>query len=725
MKAVVLAEKPSVARDIARVLGCHKKGDGFLEGNKYIVTWALGHLVTLADPDHYDKKYSAWKLEDLPMLPPKMNTVVMPKTRKQYNAVTSQLRRNDVNEIIIATDAGREGELVARLIIKQAKMTQKPIKRLWISSVTDKAIKDGFAKLQDGHKYDNLYASAMARATADWYVGMNATRALTTKYNAQLSSGRVQTPTLAMIALREQEIKNFKSQTYYGIQALSDSVIFTWRDKKTGNANVFDSILIEETLKHLGSANLVITDIQKKQKQLPAPLLYDLTELQRDANKKYDYSAKQTLSVMQNLYERHKMLTYPRTDSRYISRDIVPTLAERVKASGIAAYKALSEFAQKGGINIQKNVVNDAKVSDHHAIIPTEQPANLSALSESERHIYDLVLRRFYAVLLENYIYDETKVVATANSEQFVAKGKQVRQLGWKTAYTKNDFDEEQEENQNLPNYQIGQSLTVRQFAKTTGKTTPPAHFTEATLLSAMEKPAQYVKGLAPDIIKQLAEAGGLGTVATRADIIEKLFSSFVIEKQNQTILITKKGEQLLELAPSKLKSPILTAQWERNLTDIARGKIKDQKFINEIKNYTKELVQEIKGSKSTFKHQNISSKNCPTCNKPMLEVNGKKGKLLVCSDRECGTRQNVSMITNARCPECKKKLELFGEGEGKIFVCRCGFREKLSAFEKRRASENNGKSASKHEVQNYLKQQQKTDDKAPNAFAKAFGNLK
>ncbi|GBU10835.1 DNA topoisomerase III [Erysipelotrichaceae bacterium] len=719
MKAVVLAEKPSVARDIARVLGCSKKGDGYLEGNKYIVTWALGHLVTLADPEFYNKKYKAWNLEDLPMMPDNMQTVIMPKTAKQYHAVAKQLKRNDVNEIIIATDAGREGELVARLIMKESKV-KKPYRRLWISSVTDKAIRDGFAKLQDGKKYDNLYYSAFARASADWYVGMNATRALTTKYNAQLSSGRVQTPTLAMIALREQEIKSFRSRKYFGIQALAHNIVFTWKDLKTNLANSFDEQYITDKVKELQGSSLSIKDVKKQGKKTPASLLYDLTELQRDANKKYGMSAKQTLSAMQGLYEQHKMLTYPRTDSRYISHDIVPTLKDRITAAGVGEYATTANLILKTPIKIMSMAVNDEKVSDHHAIIPTEQRANLSALSDMERKIYSLVVRRFFAVLLPSFEYEETIITAAVGLESFSAKGKRILKKGWKVAYS-----DEDEKDQLLPEIKIGQTLKIDSISRTSGVTTPPAHLTEATLLSAMEKPSKYMSGLSAQVIKQLDEAGGLGTVATRADIIEKLFGSFVIEKKDQAIHITPKGIQLLSLAPEKLCSPVLTAQWEGQLTKIASGALPAAVFIKNIKEYTSELVQEIKSSSAVFKHQNISSKSCPTCSMPMLEVTGKKGKMLVCSDRECGTRQNVSMVTNARCPECKKKLEMFGEGDGRIFVCRCGYREKLSSFEKRRAQESNTKAATKSEVQNFLKKQQKEEPPIANAFAKAFGSLK
>jgi len=396
-KSLVLAEKPSVARDIANVLKCHKKGNGFLEGDKYIVTWALGHLVTLADPESYDVKYKTWNLEDLPMLPERLRLTVIKQSGKQYNAVKSQLNRNDVKEIIIATDAGREGELVARWIIAKANV-KKPMKRLWISSVTDKAIKEGFANLKPGNNYDNLYAAAVARSEADWYIGLNATRALTTRFNAQLNCGRVQTPTVAIIAAREDEIKNFKPQTYYGIEAQTDSLKLTWQDAN-GNSRSFTKEKTDVIVKALGSQDAKIVALDRKPKKSFAPGLYDLTELQRDANKLFGYSAKETLNIMQKLYESHKVLTYPRTDSRYLSSDLVGTLPERLKACGIGEYRSLTNKILTKPIKANKSFVDDSKVSDHHAIIPTEGYVNLSAFNDKERKIYDLVVKRFLAVL--------------------------------------------------------------------------------------------------------------------------------------------------------------------------------------------------------------------------------------------------------------------------------------------------------------------------------------
>ncbi|MGE8006093.1 DNA topoisomerase III [Lysinibacillus sp. NPDC093216] len=726
VKSVVIAEKPSVARDIANVLKCNKKGNGFLEGDKYIVTWALGHLVTLADPEAYDNKYKTWNLEDLPMLPDRMKLVVMKQTGKQYNAVKSQLTRNDVNEIIVATDAGREGELVARWIIDKANV-KKPIKRLWISSVTDKAIKEGFANLKPGKNYENLYAAAVARSEADWYIGLNATRALTTRFNAQLNCGRVQTPTVAMIAAREDEIKNFKAQTYYGIEAQTDSLKLTWQDAN-GNSRSFNKEKVDVIVKALGNQDAKIASIDRKPKKSFAPGLYDLTELQRDANKLFGYSAKETLNIMQKLYESHKVLTYPRTDSRYLSSDIVGTLPERLKACGIGEYRTLTNKILTKPVKANKSFVDDSKVSDHHAIIPTEGYVNLSAFNDKERKIYDLVVKRFLAVLFPAQEYEQLTVQAQIGKEKFIAKGKTVTVAGWKEVY-QNRFDDEEStddvKEQLLPRLEQGQVLKTKLIAQTSGQTKPPARFTEATLLSAMENPTKYMETNDKKLADTLKSTGGLGTVATRADIIEKLFNSFLIEKRGgKEIHITSKGRQLLDLVPEELRSPATTAEWEQKLELISKGKLKKDVFINEMKKHTQEIVAEIKASDKKYKHDNISTKSCPDCGKPMLEVNGKKGKMLVCQDRDCGHRKNVSRVTNARCPQCKKKLELRGEGDGQIFVCKCGYREKLSAFEARRKKEGGGK-VDKRSVQKYMKQQEKEAEPINNAFADLLKGMK
>lgn len=725
-KSVVIAEKPSVARDIARVLKCDKKGNGYLEGNKYIVTWALGHLVTLADPESYDMKYKKWNLEDLPMLPERLKLTVIKQTGKQFNAVKSQLLRKDVNEIIVATDAGREGELVARWIIDKVKLN-KPIKRLWISSVTDKAIKDGFANLKPGKAYDNLYASAVARSEADWYIGLNATRALTTRFNAQLNCGRVQTPTVAMIASREDEIKNFKAQTYYGIEAQTmEKLKLTWQDTN-GNSRSFNKEKIDGIVRGLDKQNATVVEIDKKQKKSFSPGLYDLTELQRDANKKFGYSAKETLNIMQKLYEQHKVLTYPRTDSRYISSDIVGTLPERLKACGVGEYRPFAHKVLQKPIKPNKSFVDDSKVSDHHAIIPTEGYVNFSAFTDKERKIYDLVVKRFLAVLFPAFEYEQLTLRTKVGSETFIARGKTILHAGWKEVYENRFEDDDVTDDvkeQLLPHIEKGDTLTVKLLMQTSGQTKAPARFNEATLLSAMENPTKYMDTQNKQLADTLKSTGGLGTVATRADIIDKLFNSFLIEKRGKDIHITSKGRQLLDLVPEELKSPTLTGEWEQKLEAIAKGKLKKEVFISEMKNYTKEIVSEIKSSDKKYKHDNISTKSCPDCGKPMLEVNGKKGKMLVCQDRECGHRKNVSRTTNARCPQCKKKLELRGEGAGQIFACKCGYREKLSTFQERRKKES-GNKADKRDVQKYMKQQNKEEEPLNNPFAEALKKLK
>ncbi|OUP50830.1 DNA topoisomerase III [Lachnoclostridium sp. An181] len=730
MKSLVIAEKPSVGRDIARVLGCKKSNRQVLEGGKYVVTWALGHLVTLADPEEYSKQYKEWNLEQLPMMPKDMKLVVIKQTAKQYQVVKSQLFRNDIGEIIIATDAGREGELVARWILEKAGCKKK-VKRLWISSVTDKAIRDGFANLKDGSDYLPLYAAAWARAEADWLVGINATRALTCKYNAQLSCGRVQTPTLAMIAKREEEIRAFKPEEYYGISLLAGGVRFTWKDKKSGSLRSFQKERMDSILSSCKRGKLTVVKVDRKLKKQPAPGLYDLTELQRDANKKFGLSAKETLNIMQRLYENHKVLTYPRTDSRYIGTDIMPTVSERLKACAVGPYRKMAGSLSMRPLKGNKSFVDDKKVSDHHAIIPTEQFVQLDHMTNDERKIYDLVIRRFCAVFYPAFEYEQTTVEAELNGECFTAKGKIVKSSGWKDAYETYTDDDSEEENgetplkdQSLPPLKEHTSLEVVKMEMTKGKTKPPAHFNEATLLSAMENPVKYMESRDAKAIKTLGETGGLGTVATRADIIDKLFHTFLMEKKGNDILITSKAKQLLELVPEDLKKPELTADWEMKLSKIAQGKMKKEGFLRDIRNYTEEIVSEIKTGDGTFRHDNLTNTKCPVCGKRMLAVNGKNSKLLVCQDRACGHRETISRTTNARCPKCHRKLELYVKGKEDTFICNtCGYKEKLSAFQERRKKE--GAGVNKREVQRYLNQQKKEAEKPINsAFADAFAKL-
>lgn len=722
---LVLAEKPSVGKDIAKVLGCNKAGNGYLEGSKYIVTWALGHLVTLADPEQYNNKYKKWEMEDLPIIPSNMKIEIIKQTSKQYNVVKSQLVRSDVTDIVIATDAGREGELVARWIIEKSNV-KKPIKRLWISSVTDKAIKEGFNNLKDGKLYENLYASAVARSEADWIVGINATRALTCKHNAQLSCGRVQTPTVAMIAALEEEIRTFKPEVYYGIEATGSNLKFTYHDSKSNDTKTFDKEKCDNILNSLKGKDLIISNISRTQDKTYAPLLYDLTELQRDGNKIYGFSAKETLSIMQTLYERHKVLTYPRTDSRYISEDVVDTLKDRVKACSVGPNSKIGFKISSQPIRGNKNFVNNSKVSDHHAIIPTEQKVYLQDLSDKERKIYDLVVKRFLAVLSKPFEFEKIVISGKVGSENFTTKGKVTVSLGWKVIYNSYEDDEMLDDFpvEKLNTLKNGSTIKISSIKQTWGETKPPARFTEASLLSAMENPVRYMKEANKDLKKTIGETGGLGTVATRADIIEKLFNSFVIEKKDKFIYTTSKGRQLLELSPKDLKSPTLTAEWELKLNDISKGKLNKNSFVNEMKKYTETIIKEIKSSEQKFKHDNETKTKCPDCGNYLLEVNGKKGIMLVCQNRECGYRKGIAQVTNARCPNCHKKLELRGEGEGKIFVCKCGFREKLSAFNKRKQQETSSIS-NKEAVKFIAKQNNKQEENINTALADALAKLK
>jgi DNA topoisomerase III len=716
-RILVLAEKPSVGRDLAKVLNCNQGGAGCLMGNKYIVTWALGHLVTLADPEAYGEKYKTWSLDNLPMLPNKMELVVIKETSKQFGIVKSLLKRPDIDELVIATDAGREGELVARWIIIKAGFA-KPIKRLWISSQTDKSIKDGFNNLKPGREYENLYKSAECRAEADWLIGLNVTRALTCKHNAQLSAGRVQTPTLAMIVERENEIRRFIPKDYWSINANVNGFTLQWQDK-AGQTRLFNKQQAEELLAKVKGQDGNVIEVKKEAKEEQPPLAYDLTELQRDANRKYSYSAKQTLGIMQKLYETYKVVTYPRTDSRHITEDIVPTLPDRLKSISTGPYAEAARTLLRGRIKTTKRFVDSSKVTDHHAIIPTEQPVNLSELDREERNIFDLIAKRFIAVLSPAFEYEQTTVKVDVKGELFCAKGKIVKSKGWKSIYEgqpSEDTASEEEQDQNLPDVKRGDKLKLNSVQLTTGKTKPPARYTEATLLTAMEHPGKFIEN---DALREaMDKTSGLGTPATRADIIEKLFNSFCMERRGKEIHPTSKGIQLVDMVPSDLKSPELTAKWEQRLTLISRGKSNPNEFITELKGYASKLVSNVIASADVYKHDNMTREKCPDCGKYLLEVNGKKGKMLVCQDRECGYRKGLSMVSNARCPECHKKMEIKGEGENKGFFCSCGYREKLEAFNKRK-----GDQVNKKEVGLFLNQQE--DEGINSALADALSKWK
>ncbi len=492
-KTLVIAEKPSVGRDIAKVLKCNINKGAYIEGDKYVITWALGHLVGLMDPEGYGEKYKTWSMDTLPMLPKYMKLTVLKKTSKQYNEVKKQMLRQDINEIVIATDAGREGELVARWIIEKAGV-KKPLKRLWISSQTNKAIIDGFNNLKDAKEYDNLYRAAVARAEADWLVGLNVTRALTCKYNAQLSAGRVQSPTLAMIVNKEEEIKNFKPVYYYNLSAKANGFTLNWINDKN-NGLIYDEDFANKILAKVKGSEGEVIEINKSDKKVYSKALYDLTELQRDANKIWGYSAKQTLNIMQRLYENHKVLTYPRTDSRYITTDIVATIPDRLKAVAFGEYRIYADMLLKSTIKGNKNYVDNSKVSDHHAIIPTEEKGNLANLSLEEKHIYDLVVKRFLSVMMPPYIYEQTKVKVKVNGETFIAKGNVTKDKGWKKLYEKFTAIDEEENTQELPSLNKGEKIKINSVDKVRKQTTPPARFNDVIHFESRQWKIENWKG--------------------------------------------------------------------------------------------------------------------------------------------------------------------------------------------------------------------------------------
>ncbi|KSU86532.1 DNA topoisomerase III [Bacillus sp. VT 712] len=642
MKSLVLAEKPSVARDLARVLGCTQTKKGYIEGPEYVVTWALGHLVELQTPEDYDNQYKTWRMEDLPIMPEKMKLKVIKKTSPQFRTVSQLAKRSDIKELIIATDAGREGELVARWIMEKVRWN-KPFRRLWISSQTDKAIKQGFRELKPGKEFNRLYDSAVCRSEADWLIGLNVTRALTTKYEEPLSAGRVQTPTLAMIIEKEQQIQAFKPQPYWTLTAVLPGFEAKWQGGQ--EKRIFNEEKAKELRDKL-AGEAIIKHVKKKVMKEAQPLPYDLNELQRDANKRFGFSAKKTLNVLQKLYEQHKLVTYPRTDSRYLTTDMVGTMKERLEAVSGAYKEEVRPLIAKNA-QLPKRVVNNEKVSDHHAIIVTDQPVFLQDLSSDERKLYDLIAKRFMALFYPAYEFETVKVELEANGEQLVAQGKRVINLGFKQV-TNSDLEEA-----SLPHLQEGAALSIKSVEMKHALTEPPLRHSEADLLAQMEK-------------------HNLGTPATRADIIEKLLQNESIDRQNNRLHPTPKGKQLISLVADELKSPDLTAKWERELEAIAKGKGNAKEFLANIRKQTAKLVQQVKTSEETYKPHNLTGSKCPECGSFLKEKKTKQGRVLVCSSLECSYRRSKDpKLSNRRCPQCHKKMEIHDGKAGKYFQCR------------------------------------------------------
>lgn len=645
---VVLAEKPSVARDIARVLGCKERGEGYIKGNEYIVTWAVGHLVTLCEPDEINDQYKKWRMEDLPILPEKIPTKVISKTRSQFSVIKKLINAPDTEKIICATDAGREGELIFRYIYEQAKC-KKPFDRLWISSMTDEAIKEGFATLKSGTEYNNLYASAKSRSEADWLVGMNASRAFTLRFNVLLSIGRVQTPTLAILVKRYKEIANFKPEEYYTLTAQFDGYSGLWFDPVIENDKKNHRIPAAENAQTIAKAikgkQAIVQDIRVESKKDLPPQMYDLTSLQREANKKLGFTADKTLKVAQELYEKWKAITYPRTDSRYLPMDMIGRAKLTLqKMPGIyQEYVKNIPWKEDGKLPFSKRIFDNAKVSDHHAIIPTPQTAPMDKLPPDAAKLFDMIARRTIAAFYPAHEYDQTRITTVCEGHSFRSTGKTIRINGWKDVYPQDDKDDDR-----LPQLKTGDAGIVQKTTVKKESTKPPAPHTDASLLAAMEHAGTELED---EELREQMKGSGLGTPATRAAIIERLIQVGYAARKGRTINATDKGVSLIDIAPPEIASPETTGKWELALNQIAKGERETDRFMQGIRRLSEFLIQYAretktettfpeemrkkgKGSRSKAKPvQAVEGIVCPLCGKPVQETD----KAFGCSDWKNG----------------------------------------------------------------------------------------
>lgn len=620
---LIITEKPSVAQSIAKVLGAQKRQDGYLEGNGYLVSWCVGHLVELAMPEAYDEKYSRWRYDDLPILPERWKYQISSATRKQYDILKNLMKRDDVTELVNACDSGREGELIFRLVYHQSGC-KKPFLRLWISSMEDSAIREGFAQMKSGKEYDALYEAALCRERADWIVGMNATRLFSCLYGQTLNVGRVMTPTLAMVVMRDAAIQGFREEPFYTVHISADGIMAT--------SARFKEKMDAEKLVHAcrDSGTVVIQKVEQKEKIEKCPQLYDLTSLQRDANRRLGYTAQQTLDYTQSLYEK-KLVTYPRTDSRFLTEDMGAMLPELVRTI-------------QNSFDIQKNnpvsvhssqVINGKKISDHHAIIPTKTAVgcNLSELPAGEREVFLLIARRLICAVADPYHYLETKISLICVGQNFSAKGREVIAEGWKLydgRKSKEKESEEDAENNVLPSLLENMQMVLSDAVIKEGKTNPPKHFTEDTLLSSME-----TAGDVPDE----AERQGIGTPATRAGIIEKLVQKGYIERQgdkkSKHLVSTHKGNALVTVIPEQIQSPSMTADWEEKLLQVERGQYEGTAFMDEITHMISGLVKNyelVKDAEILLPTKGAVIGNCPVCGSEITE----RPKGWFCSNQSC-----------------------------------------------------------------------------------------
>lgn len=683
MKQLILAEKPSVAKDLSKVLNANQKHKNYFEGPNVIVTWALGHLLSLKMPEDLNKEWQSWQMETLPIIPKYIGIKPLPKTRPQLKTIQQLAKRNDISEAVIATDAGREGELVARWILEYVKFN-KPVKRLWISSQTPKAIKDGFNKLKPAKEYDNLYYSALARAKADWLVGLNVTRALTVKYEDSLSAGRVQTPTLSLVRQQEKKIEKFRPQNFFVV-----SLQVEGQKAKLNQKNPYgitEREKAEALVKELSQQKGTVTDISEKEKVEPAPLPYDLTEIQREANARYQFSAKKTLSLVQSLYETHKIVTYPRTDSKYLTSDMKATMKERLQAISDFAPE-VKLYLKNGGQVKQQRVFQDSKVTDHHALIPTEQRPRYEKLSTDEQRIYSMIVTRFLGLFADAHKESQQKVTVTFGKETFTFRQSKVLVAGWKKTEEEKPAIQWKKEQRIVPDFTIEKALT-----------SPPKPLNEGTLLALMEKHS-------------------LGTPATRAEIIEKLIKSELMERTPSGLQVSPKGKQLLELVNPSLVTPELTEKWEKQLEAIAKGSYSSKQFLKEIEEDTKKLVQEVKQSEQKYQDFSITQKKCPECGSLLREKNTRDGKIYICTNAECNYRRRKEpKVSNHRCPQCHRKMEIIDGKKGSYFRCKYdGTTEKM--LDKKERS----KKMSKHEERRLLQKVNQEAEPQESALAQAL----
>lgn len=632
MKILVVAEKPSVGRDIAHVLQCKTKGEGCLIGEKYIVSWAIGHLITLCEPQDYDMNYKKWNGATLPIIPEIIQLKPIKKTMPQLKLLKKWMNSKEIGSIICATDSGREGELIFRYIYEYVKC-KKPVQRLWISSMTDIAIKEGFQKLKESTEYDLLYLSAKCRSEADWLVGINATRAYTLKYKALLSIGRVQTPTLAVMVSRQEEIDRFESKDYYEVEAQYETFSGIWFELEHKSTKIFEKEKADIIAKKTEHENGKIEKIENEKKQQPPPLLYDLTQLQRECNKQFAYSAQKTLSIAQNLYEKRKLITYPRTDSQYLSNDMTGKIQTTLKKlASVTDYQAFTNYIfSLEKLPLSKRIINNAKITDHHAIIPTDTTIRIDNLTQEEKNVYHFIVLRFFCVFYPQYIYTATQITVNVKEERFLSKGITINQLGWKEVYKNiNDKkDKKEKEEQTLPSCKEGQAIYVKETKVLKKKTMPPPQYTENTLLSAMENVGRFVDD---EALKEQLKESGLGTPATRAAIIERLIDVGYIIRKGKNLVPTQKAMQLIQIVPEQLKSPQTTGKWEKGLSSIEKGIMTDSRFMDSIKRYVYFLIQEAETvhAEVVFDTENKKVSKihflgmCPVCHKGKIYENSK-----------------------------------------------------------------------------------------------------